>query len=154
MTDNHAANKTGAPRVGPPLYPVVKDEADGTDIGTLQIDTGVIAVIARMAAVNVKGVVDMSGSLVEGLAGMVGKKHSERGVHVELVDNCVSLDMSIVVEYGINIPKLAWEIQHQVRDAVERMTGKAVKSVNVTVKGVQMGGGRRAKGAESTDTEG
>jgi uncharacterized alkaline shock family protein YloU len=125
--------------------PEERTEEDG-DLGSVQIHNGVIAVIARLAALRVEGVVDMVGNLVDGLAGIVGRKSSDRGVHVEIVDNSVVIEMSVVLEYGVSIPKTCWQIQHDVREGVESMTGKAVKAVNVLVQSVQFpAGGREEK---------
>ncbi len=135
MTDPHQTVKPPAPR--PPTYPVPEDRPeDDNDLGLIHIHNSVIAVIARMAAVKVPGVVDLVGSIVDGIAGIVGRKPNDRGVHVEIVENGIVLEMNLVVEYGVNIPKVAWQVQTEVRQAVERMTGKAVKGVNVVVQNI------------------
>jgi uncharacterized alkaline shock family protein YloU len=122
---------------GRPLYPVREDTHDeAADLGAIQIHNGVIATIARLAATTVSGVADMAGSLVDGLAGLVSRKTIERGVHVETVDNNLILDVHVALYYGEFIPKVAYEVQQAVREAVSRMTGKSVKSVNVLVQNV------------------
>ena len=122
----------------PPVYPVPEETEEEGDLGAIHIHNSVIAVIARMAATKVAGVADLVGTLVDGLAGIVGKKPSDRGVHVEIVDNNVVLELSLVVDYGINIPKVAWQVQSDVRQAVEQMTGKSVKAVNVLVQSLRI----------------
>ena len=42
----------------------------------------------------------------------------------------------IIVEYGVRIPDVAFEIQNRVKKAVESMTGLKVEEVNVHVQGV------------------
>lgn len=110
---------------------------EGTELGTVQIHHNVIATIARMAVTKVAGVVEMSGGLVDGLAGMIGKKGADRGIRVDVQDNSVVIEVFVVVEYGVRIPHVAWEIQNEVRQAVEQMTGKAVKSVQVNIESVK-----------------
>jgi len=110
---------------------------DGTELGTVQIHHNVIATIARMAVTKVTGVVEMSGGLVDGIAGMIGKKGADRGIRVDVQDNSVVIEVFVVVEYGVRIPHVAWEIQNGVRQAVEQMTGKAVKSVQVNIESVK-----------------
>jgi uncharacterized alkaline shock family protein YloU len=135
MTDPRQTPKNPVPR--PPTYPVPEDRPeDENDLGLIHIHNSVIAVIARMAAVKVPGVVDLVGSIVDGIAGIVGRKPNDRGVHVEIVENGIVLELNLVVEYGVNIPKVAWQVQTEVRQAVERMTGKAVKGVNVVVQNI------------------
>lgn len=113
---------------------------EGTELGAVQIHHHVIATIARLAALKVPGVVEMSGTFVDGLAGMIGKKGVDRGIRVDTKDNAVILDLHVVLEFGVRIPKVAWQVQNEVRQAVEQMTGKNVKSVNVIVQTLRFAG--------------
>lgn len=118
-------------------FPV--DTSDhGSELGSVQIHNSVIAAIARVAALKIPGVVELSGGLVDGLAGMIGKKTSDRGIRVEHQDTAVALELHVVLEFGARIPHVAWQIQTEVRSAVEKMTGKPVKAVNVIVQGVRL----------------
>ena len=113
------------------------EEGESSELGTITIHHGVIAVIARLSALKVSGVVEMSGSFADGIAGLIGKASSDRGIRVEVDPQGVSIDLNIVVEYGIKIPPVAWQVQSDVRQAVEEMTGKRVKAVNVIIQGVR-----------------
>ena len=46
------------------------------------------------------------------------------------------IDLYIIVEFGIRIPELAWEIQESVKNSVETMTGLSVDKVNVHIDGI------------------
>jgi uncharacterized alkaline shock family protein YloU len=116
---------------------------DGTQLGAVQIHNHVIGTIARLAALKVPGVSELSGSFVDGLAGMIGKKPVDRGIHVEVQDNSVVLELHVVLDFGVRIPQVAWRIQNEVRQAVEHMTGKSVKSVNVIVQALRFPGETR-----------
>lgn len=111
---------------------------DSTDLGAIQIHNNVIAMIARLAALRVAGVVEMSGTLVDGLAGIIGKKADDRGIRVDLADNTVVVELQVILEYGVRIPQVAWQIQNEVRQAISQMTGKNVKAVNVIVQSVRL----------------
>ena len=50
------------------------------------------------------------------------------------IDNVATI--YIIVEYGVRIPEIAFEIQTKVKKAVETMTGLKVREVNVNVQGV------------------
>jgi uncharacterized alkaline shock family protein YloU len=110
---------------------------DGTELGAVQIHNNVIATIARLAALKITGVAELSGNFVDGLAGMIGKKSTDRGIRVDLVDNAVVVELHVVLDLGVRIPHVAWQIQNEVRQSVEQMTGKSVKSVNVIVQGLR-----------------
>ncbi len=113
---------------------------EGSDLGAIRIHNNVIATIARIAALKVPGVVDMSGNLVDGIAGIMGKKIDDRGVRVEINEDGVVLEVHVVLAYGARIPQVSWQVQNDVREAVEQMTGKAVTAVNVVVQSVRMPG--------------
>lgn len=109
-----------------------------SDLGHVHIHNNVIATIARLAALKVRGVVEMSGGMVDSLAGMMGRKSADRGIRVELDDQGVTLHLHVILEYGVRIPVVSGQIQEEVRKAVEHMTGKAVRAVEVIVEGVRI----------------
>ena len=111
---------------------------DGTELGAIRVHNSVIAAIARLAALKVPGVVEMSGSFAEGLASMVGKASFDRGIKVDMEDQKVNLDLHVVIAFGVRIPQVAWRIQNDVRQAIEDMTGKKIGLINIIVQGVRL----------------
>ena len=109
----------------------------GSDLGAVQVHHNAIAAIARLAALKVAGVVDTGGSFVDGLVGMMSKRDNPHGIHVEVAGNDVTLELQVIVEFGASISQLAWQVQNEVRQAVQQMTGKRVQRVDVIVQGVQ-----------------
>ena len=65
-----------------------------------------------------------------------GKKSPSKGVKVEMTVSSVKIDSYIVVDFGVRIPELAWEIQENVKNNVETMTGLVADSVNIHIEGV------------------
>ena len=104
--------------------------------GSIKISEDAIAGIVSMVAAQIKGISAMSGSMAAGLKAKRGKKNLTKGVKVELNDQDVIIALYIFVEYGVKIPKLALEIQNQVRDSIHTMTGLRVKEVNIYVQGI------------------
>lgn len=99
----------------------------------IRIANDVIAAIANKAASEVPGVFSMSG----GISDVFGKKMS-RGIKVDAGERSTKIDVNIIVEYGVRIPDIAFEIQNRVKKAVESMTGLDVLEVNVHVQGVNL----------------
>ncbi|MGI6003964.1 MAG: Asp23/Gls24 family envelope stress response protein [Christensenellales bacterium] len=110
------------------------NDADGD--GQISFADDVIAVIAGLAAIEIDGVVAMSGGIADGIAEMLGKKNLTRGVKVEVGNQETAIDLDIVGEYGVNLPEVCRKVQENVRKAVENMTGLSVVEVNVNVLGV------------------
>lgn len=106
------------------------------EVGTVKIADEVVAIIAGMAATEIKGVAGMSGGIVGGIAEFVGKKSPSKGVKVEVGEKEAALDLYIIVEFGVRIPEIAHEVQQSVKKAIENMTGLAVVEVNVHIQGV------------------
>jgi uncharacterized alkaline shock family protein YloU len=61
----------------------------------------------------------------------------KQGVKIHLSENEMRLILYITVDYGVDIPRVADEVQENVKTAVERMTGLIVSSVDVIVEGVR-----------------
>ena len=104
----------------------------------IKIADDVIAVIAGAAASEVSGVASMAGGFAGGISEVCsGKKNFAKGIKVETGDKETKIDVNIIVEYGVRIPDVAYEIQTRVKKAVEGMTGLKVSEVNVHIQGVK-----------------
>ena len=104
--------------------------------GNIAISNDVIATISAIAAKSIEGVAGMVNSLAGGFAELLGKKNPSKGVKVTINDRDVKIEMFVVVDYGVKIPDVAWEIQGKVKNEVEAMTGLNVVAVNVNIEGV------------------
>jgi len=111
-------------------------ERHDTELGSIRIADEVVAIIAGLAATEIKGVAGMSGGLAGGIAEMLGRKNLSKGVKVEVGEKESAVDLFIIVEYGVRIPDVAMQIQENVKSAIESMTGLRVVEVNVHVQGV------------------
>ena len=69
-------------------------QADG-DKGVVQIADEVVAIIAGMAATEVKGVASMSGNIKNELVAKMGMKNLSKGVKVEVSDTDVKVDLAL-----------------------------------------------------------
>lgn len=112
------------------------EKKDRTELGDVRIANEVVGVIAGLAATDVDGVAGMSGGIAGGIAEMLGRKNLSKGVKVEVGEEQAAIDLFVVVEYGVRIPDIAWQIQENVKRAIETMTGLEVVEVNVHVQGV------------------
>lgn len=108
------------------------------DTGKIKIESDVVAMIAGLAAVDTEGVASMSSGITEGLAKRVSGKNVTKGVRVEVGETETAIDLRIIVKYGFKIHEIAMNLQQNVKDAVESMTGLHVVEVNVHVEGVEI----------------
>ncbi|WP_066634910.1 Asp23/Gls24 family envelope stress response protein [Desulfolucanica intricata] len=111
-------------------------ENTNNNMGSVRISDEVVKIIAGLAATEVPGVVGMSGGIVGGFAEKLGRKNLSKGVKVEVGEKEAAVDISIIVEYGMQIHDVAVRVQSNVKNAIEAMTGLVVVEVNVGVQGV------------------
>ena len=104
--------------------------------GAIKIANEVVAIIAGLAATEVEGVAGMSGGFAGDIAEMLGRNNLSKGVEVEVGEEETAIDLYIIVEYGSQIPDVAYRIQKGVQEAIESMTGLDVVEVNIHVQGV------------------
>jgi uncharacterized alkaline shock family protein YloU len=104
--------------------------------GIIRISDDVVSTIAGLAALETPGVAAMSGGISEGLAKRLSGKNVQKGVSVEVGQVEAAIDLRVIVNYGSRIQDVCRDLQENVREAVENMTGLTVVEVNVKVEGV------------------
>ena len=107
-------------------------------LGEVQIADEVVAIIAGLAATEVEGVDSMAGNITNELVGKLGMKNLSKGVKGDVTEEHVSVDLSLNLKYGYNIPEVGEKVQDRVKSAIENMTGLSVLDVNIRIASVNM----------------
>lgn len=108
-----------------------------TGLGKVEIAPEVIEVIAGIAAAEVEGIAHMRGNFAAGVVEKLGKKNHGKGVKVDLTGETIKLDLYCVMQFGVSIPKVAQEVQDNIREALLNMTAIDAGEVNIHVVGIQ-----------------
>ncbi|MFZ3588426.1 Asp23/Gls24 family envelope stress response protein [Bacillus sp. DJP31] len=108
-----------------------------TSLGKVEIAPEVIEVIASIASSEVEGVASMRGNFASGVVEKLGKKNHGKGVKVELTNDGIIVDVYVVMIFGVSIPKVAQNIQDNIRQTLLTMTALEIDEVNIHVVGVQ-----------------
>ena len=108
------------------------------NIGSVEIADDVVAIIAGLAATEVDGVSAMAGNITNELMSKVGVKNLTKGVRVEILGQDVTVALSLLMDYGYNIPTTCSKVQEKVKSTIENMTGLNVTDVNIRIAGVDM----------------
>ncbi|HEY9155953.1 MAG TPA: Asp23/Gls24 family envelope stress response protein [Opitutaceae bacterium] len=113
---------------------------DQPELGEIKINHDVVASIVRLAASQVPGVAGVGGGLVDGITELFSKKEADRrGVRVtEDQNDNYAIELRLVILYGAEIGKTAYDVQAAVRKQVMAMTGKGISRVDVVVEGVRL----------------
>ncbi len=103
--------------------------------GKIIVSTSVYTDIAGTAATNCFGVKGMAArSMKDGVYRLLRKESASKGVNIEFhPDDTITIDLHIIVDYGVNLTAVCNSIISEVRYVVVNTTGTAVRSVNVYV---------------------
>lgn len=109
--------------------------AHENSVGAVKVHESVIASIVRKAAMSVEGVLRLgTSSLVDNLAEIVGsKKIQDRAITVEMNENSVSVEVRVILLYGVLIPQVASELKNAVAGEIFELAGMKVDHVNVVI---------------------
>lgn len=107
--------------------------------GRVSIANGAIMTIVHEAVLSCYGIVDMAPrSFRSAVSRKLGFSSDARGIDISVDDNRVSIELSIVVEYGTPIFTVASNVMEAVKFQVERILGMDVERVNVNVDGLHV----------------
>ncbi len=106
-------------------------------LGAVKISDDVIAISVINAALSTKGVAGLSGGLTDTISkNLLGKEPLKKGIKLSKEDDEIIIDIYVVVNYGVKIPEVAWNIQKNVKKEVESMFSLKANTINIHVQGV------------------
>ena len=135
MSNTHQARPAADPvSTVPGAY-----EVGGTAVGSIRILDGAISTIVKRTVLGIEGVARLSGSsLIDEFADLVrSKRMQDRSIQIEHKDQDIAITVAVNPYFGYKFPALIREIQEKVSGAVLEMTGIAVSSVNVDIRGIE-----------------
>lgn len=103
----------------------------------LHISPDVLIGIAQLAIDDVDGLRTIN---PPSRMGEILTRRRARGITIEQTDEGVYVDLTVAVQYGKAVPKLADELKRSVTEMVSSMTGLTVHSVNIHVDRVDIPG--------------
>lgn len=106
------------------------DDMKKTAVSRLKISEDVIITVARLAALDVKGVAGLGGEVNK-----MSKLKNNGPVRISMMGDVAAIDISIKIKGSEKAAAVAQEVQSAVKENVQNMTGVAVARVNVAVVG-------------------
>jgi uncharacterized alkaline shock family protein YloU len=107
------------------------DVSKDTVKSRLKISDDVMITIARLAALDVKGVAGLSGEI-----NRMSRLRRNGPIKVTMMGDVAAIDLRIKVKGGEKACNVAQDVQNAVKENVQNMTGVTVARVNVTISGV------------------
>ncbi|MDR0850454.1 MAG: Asp23/Gls24 family envelope stress response protein [Christensenellaceae bacterium] len=107
--------------------------------GDITISDEAISVVAGFTVLECYGVVDLVNSKASDTFPEVFKKVPlNRGVKIVTNGNRITIELYVILKYGVAINATAESIRNTVKYNVEKFTGMIVETVNVKVVGVRV----------------
>ena len=76
-------------------------------------------------------------TLTENLQAVLGRDVINPGIRVSSDDDeVITIQLEIIVYFGVNIPQLCYDIQTKVKRNIEAETGLEIKAINIRVVGI------------------
>ncbi|NLL82253.1 MAG: Asp23/Gls24 family envelope stress response protein [Tissierellia bacterium] len=111
-----------------------------SELGIISIDENVIARIAGISAMESYGIVGMaSKNVTDGLYELLKTDYLEKGIKVFIKDELLTINLHVILEYGVKISVVADNIIEKVKFNVEKFTGIKIGHINVIVQGIRVG---------------
>lgn len=102
----------------------------------LEIEDSVVEKIASLATQKIDGVMEMKGNIISSLQDRVGQTDQTKGVSADVNDNRVSVDVSIVLEYGKSAKEVFEKIKDYVVKEIKKITALEVSELTVHVQDI------------------
>ncbi|MGN0989683.1 MAG: Asp23/Gls24 family envelope stress response protein [Eubacteriales bacterium] len=105
--------------------------------GLIALDDNAVANIVSITAGNCFGITGMTAKNVsEEFWNLFKRDSHDKGISVKCTGNEITVDLHIMVVYGINIPAITESIVHKITYSLEESTGFKVKKVCVFVDAI------------------
>ncbi len=106
-------------------------------LGKIEVLPNAIHSIAVQATYGCYGVLGLAlPHLRNGQAMLLSPEQSNQGVRTTILNDQLTIDVYVALEYGLRISEIAHNIMSSVKFSVEHMLGIPVTQVNVNVQGL------------------
>jgi len=117
--------------------------------GNLTISDDVIATYLSEAVLKTEGVHELYAGLSDTLSkNILGKDSIYKGLKITKDDEGYEIDVYIIVDYGVKIPEIAWNVQKNIINELESVMAIIIKNVNIHIQGVCLPKGEKTSSDE------
>lgn len=110
-----------------------------TGYGEVTIDNEVLAKVTGVTAIECYGIVGMAMvNMTSGIAKLLKGDSITKGIALTVDDNVISIELHIVIEYGVNIKAVTDNLISTIKYKLETFSGLSVGRINVFVEDVRV----------------
>ncbi len=115
-----------------------------TNLGEINIAKETIGSIVNLNLADVKGVIGSRKTIVKEITDMLmgntikdELNESSRNIKVEIKGNKPSINLYVIIKYGVRIPDIAWDIQSRIKKDLAKKLDSDINEINIHVQGIQ-----------------
>ncbi len=109
--------------------------ADTNALGDVKINHDVIARIVHLSCIEVQGVHSVGGGF--SFSDLIPAKSSSKGVRISEDEAGYIIEVRVIMEFGVEMGKVAQEIQRRVSAQIDKMTSSPVSKIDVIIEGIE-----------------
>jgi len=110
-----------------------------TDYGEVTISNHVLEKVAGVSAVECYGIVGMAMvNVTSGIAKLLKGDSITKGISLSIEDNIITIELHIIIEYGVNIKAVTDNLISTVRYKLEQFSGLKIGHINIFVEDVRV----------------
>lgn len=105
--------------------------------GQLKVSKDVIITVTKNAVLDIEGVHSIANAKNKMLKNIFLSKTDSESINIDFVNDTIEISVSIFVNSGVKSKSVAQQVQNNVKNEVQAMTGVTVSKVNVTISDVK-----------------
>ncbi|WEV45023.1 Asp23/Gls24 family envelope stress response protein [Streptococcaceae bacterium ESL0687] len=111
-----------------------------TKNGAVEIENDVLSTVVGASTTEIFGVVGMTSksAVKDSFKVILGQENYSKGVVISNKEEGITVDVYVVVSYGVKINEVAKNIQERVKFNLENQLGIVADSVNIFVQDVKV----------------
>lgn len=115
---------------------MIETSGKNNPLGEIKVSAEVLEVIVSFATLEVEGVYGMHKDLTSDIRTMFGRNEHTKGVTLHADEFGTEVDIYCYFNYGVNVPKVAINIQENVKEQIYHMTEIEIDEVHVHIVGI------------------
>jgi uncharacterized alkaline shock family protein YloU len=114
-----------------------------TDKGNINISRETIEILIHLILQDIKGIVIPKKNIFSTITKTVVKGSPEESekvaqeIKIEIKPDSLMVNLFLIINYGIRIPDLTWEIQTRVKEKIKEITGLEIDTINIHIQGIR-----------------
>jgi uncharacterized alkaline shock family protein YloU len=128
-------------------------KSEAGDIGGVFVAPEVIVMYISGAVTETPGVSELAGNISDTITKKIlGNESKFKGIKIDGGEHGYTIDIYIIVNYGERIPDVAWNVQKNVKAALDGVMDIIIENINIHVQGVRKDSDESSGNLPNADT--